>query len=248
MNLAVIDDLESDLLYLKQLLSDYFIKKRINHTISSFYSGEEFLAAYRPGLFDAVFLDNLMSGMNGIETARCLRSYDTHIPIIFITTEESYALDGYTVQAMDYILKPVAPERLASVMDRLTLHYRPSKFIEIRENRFDRRLLLDDIQYVRSVGHFLEIHTEAETLKPYMTMENLLSLLEQMGEYGNYSRGLRFQNCCRGYVVNLEHVRSLGSKDFILSCGGIVPVSRPKYKEMQAAYAAYLFAKTRLGQ
>lgn len=248
MNLAIVDDIERDSYTLRTLLSDYFKRKCIACHITVFSSGEDFLESSRPGSFDVVFLDIMMKGMNGMETARRLRIYDPHIPIIFVTVEESFALEGYTVQAADYILKPPKADRLELVMNRLTEQLKPVRFIEIRENRFDRRLALDDVEYVCSVGHFLEIHMNGpELLRPYMSLEHFLSQLEQLGEYGDSSRGLRFQNCCRGYVVNLEHVRSLGTKDFILNGGAIVPISRPKYKEMQAAYAAWLFARTRRG-
>lgn len=245
MNLALVDDLPYDLEYLQKLLSEYFSFIHEKPCFSLYSSGEEFLSVFCPGKFDAVFLDNLMDGINGMETARRLRTIDSSLPIIFITTEESFALEGYTVQAMDYILKPVSKDRLSSVMNRLTGQKRSRHIIEIKENRMTRYLNLDDVLYMRSVGHFLEIQTTVGTLKPYMALEYFLSLLQQLGEYGESSLGLRFQNCCRGYVVCLDHVSSLTSSNFVMSDGSNVPISRPKYKEMRAAYASYLFAKTR---
>jgi len=248
MNLAIVDDVESELRQLEQQITACLSEKRIDYKIFTFSGGAEFLAAYRPGCFDAVFLDNLMDGMNGMETAHCLRGYDPQIPVIFFTNEAGFALEGYTVQAMDYILKPVDAKRLKSTIDRLLSRSDSRHFIEIRENRIDKRLLLDDIRYVRSAGHFLEIHTGSEILKPYMTLEAFLSLLQQLGEYGSSGCGGRFQNCCRGYVINFDYVDSLGPRDFILSGGAVVPVSRSRYKEMQSSYASWLFAKTRNGR
>lgn len=245
MNLALVDDLQYDLEYLQKLLLEYFSSVQEKPCISLYTSGEEFLSVFCPGKFDAVFLDNLMDGLSGMETARRLRAMDSSIPVIFITTEESFALEGYTVQAMDYILKPVSKDRLFSVMNRLRGQKKSRHIIEIKENRMNRYLNLDDVLYVRSVGHFLEIQTTAGTLKPYMTLEYFLSLLEQLGEYGDSSLGLRFQNCCRGYVVCFDHVSSFTSLNFVMSDGSNVPISRPKYKEMKAAYAGYLFTKTR---
>lgn len=245
MNLALVDDLQYDLEYLQKLLSEYLLFVHETPRFSLYLSGEEFLSAFCPGKFDAVFLDNLMNGINGMETARRLRSVDLSVPVIFITTEESYALEGYTVQAMDYILKPVSRDRLSSVMNRLIGQKKKRRVIEIKENRMTRYLNLDDVLYVRSAGHFLEIQTTAGTLRPYMTLESFLSLLQQLGEYGESALGLRFQNCCRGYVVCLDHVRSFNISDFLMSDGSNVPVSRPKYREMKTAYANYLFSKTR---
>lgn len=245
MNLALADDLPYDLEYLQKLLSEYFSSVQEKLRVFLYSSGEEFLSVFYPGKFDAVFLDNLMDGINGMETARRIRAFDPSIPIIFITTEESFALEGYTVQAMDYIIKPVSKDRLSSVMNRLIGQKRSRHIIEIKENRMIRYLNLDDVLYVRSVGHFLEIQTTAGTLKPYMALEHFLSLLQQLGEYGESSMGLRFQNCCRGYVVCFDHVSSFTSLNFMMSDGSSVPISRPKCKEMKAAYASYLFIKTR---
>ena len=245
MNFALVDDLKYDLANLQKLLLEYFSLTKREPEISLFFSGEAFLSAFFPGRFDAVFLDNLMDGLSGMETARRLRELDPSVPIIFITTEESFALEGYTVQAMDYIIKPVSKERLRSVMNRLDKQGNFRRALEIKENRMTRRLYLDDILYVRSVGHFLEIQTAAGMLKPYMTLEYFLSRLKLLGEYGEASLGLRFQNCCRGYVVSLDQVCSLTPSDFLLTDGSRVPISRPKYKEMKTAYANYLFRKTR---
>lgn len=245
MNLALVDDLQYDLEYLQKLLLEYFSLIHETPQFSLYLSGEEFLSTFYPGKFDAVFLDNLMNGINGMETARRLRNSDSAIPVIFITAEESFALEGYTVQAMDYILKPVSEERLSSVMNRLMGQKKSRHVIEIKENRITRVLNLDEVLYVRSVGHFLEIQTTAGTLKPYMTLESFLSLLQPLGEYGESSLGLRFQNCCRGYVVCLDHVCSFNASGFLMSDGSNVPVSRPKHKEMKVAYASYLFSKTR---
>lgn len=245
MNLALVDDIDYDLDELQKLLSEYFLLIHENSQYFFYPSGEEFLSDFYPGKLDVVFLDNLMDGINGMETARRLRRLDPSIPVIFITTEESFALEGYSVQAMDYILKPASKDRLFSVMNRLTGKKKFRHFIEVKENRLTRYLNLDDILYVRSTGHFLEIQTAAGAIKPYMTLEYFLSLLQQMGEYGEPSLGLRFQNCCRGYVVSLDHVRSFKTSDFLMSDGIHVPISRPKYKEMKTAYASYLFTKTR---
>lgn len=245
MNLALVDDIDYDLDELQKLLSEYFLLIHENSQYFFYPSGEEFLSDFYPGKLDVVFLDNLMDGINGMETARRLRRLDLSIPVIFITTEESFALEGYSVQAMDYILKPVSKDRLFSVMNRLTGKKKFRHIIEVKENRLTRYLNLDDILYVRSTGHFLEIQTAAGAIKPYMTLEYFLSLLQQMGEYGEPSLGLRFQNCCRGYVVSLDHVRSFKTSDFLMSDGIHVPISRPKYKEMKTAYASYLFTKTR---
>ncbi len=245
MNLAIVDDLASDRNHLKQMITTYFHQNHIVCNLTQFSSGEELLVAYRPVIFDAIFLDNMMEGISGMETARKLRDLGYTLPIIFITTEKSYALEGYTVQAMDYMIKPVTQQRMDDVLHRLTSNSRAERYIELKENRISRQLMLNEIIHVRSMGHFLEIHMVSEDIKPYMSLESFLALLTEVNEFGDSSRGLRFQSSCRGSVLNLEHVRSLTKTDFLMSDGTSVPVSRAKYKEMQAAFAAFSFARTR---
>lgn len=247
MHLAIVDDLETDLQSLNHLLADYLEPRHIVHEISLFASGEQFFSHYNPKQYDILFLDNQLKGISGMDIARRVRSQGDDVPIIFITVEESYALEGYSVQAVDYILKPVSRERLFTTMNRLIERHKFRHTIEIKESRIVRHLPVDDILYVRSIGHFLEIYrmVSDEMIKPYMTLEYFLSLLHQMGEYGDSWNGLRFQNCCRGYIVNLDYVRSLEAKDFVLTDGSKIPISRSKYKEMQIAYANYLFRRTR---
>lgn len=77
MNLALVDDLQSDLEYLQKLLLEYLSFVHEKSCFSLYYSGEEFLSVFYPGKFDAVFLDNLMDGINGMETAG-RRLFHTH--------------------------------------------------------------------------------------------------------------------------------------------------------------------------
>lgn len=107
MNLALVDDMEYDLRNLQNLIIEYFSNRDTKFCVSLFSSGEKFIDAFGPQTFDVIFLDNLLGGINGMDVARRVRTMDRDVPIVFITTEESYALEGYEVQAMDYILKPV---------------------------------------------------------------------------------------------------------------------------------------------
>lgn len=245
MKIAIVDNLTTDCQYLEEKLSAYFVQRKLMCETTVYHSGESFLKEFSEGRFTAVFLDNLMDGINGMETAAQIRIQDTSVPIIFVTTEESYALEGYSVQAFDYLIKPVCDDRLQTVLNRLCAQSTLEHFIEIRENRVTRRIRLRQILYVRSSGHYLEIYTKNETCRSYMTLDALLAQLKEAGEYGPCEDGLPFQNCCRGYLVNLEEVRCIDDQDFLLNCGIRVPISRSNSRNMHTAFAAFLFSKTR---
>ncbi len=245
MRFAIIDDVAHDRRHLSELLNSYCNDRHLVCEIFCYESAETFLKAYQSGFFSAIFLDNLMDGLNGIETAQKLRSRGDAVPIIFTTTEESYALDGYTVQAMDYLIKPISIKRLTGTLNRLVSMNSRERYIDISENRMLRRLRLDNILYVRSLGHYLEIYLQKEQIRSYMSMDAFLALLQEAGEPIQATQARRFLNCCRGYLINLDHVHALGAREFLLADQTPIPISRSKYREMKEAYATYLFAKTR---
>lgn len=193
MHLAIVDDLESDLRSLKQLLDRCLNPLHTIYDISLFTSGEQFLSSFQPKRYDMIFLDNQMHGLSGMDVARSVRCQDSLVPIIFITVEESYALEGYSVQAADYILKPVDEARLFATINRLMDSHKIQHIIEIKESRIVRRLLVDDILYVRSTGHFLEIFTTKEMIKPYMTLEYFLSCSARWENTASRARACAFR-------------------------------------------------------
>ena len=75
----------------------------------------DFLEAYRPD-FDLVFLDIELPLLNGIETARRLRELDSVVALVFITNMEQYAVNGYEVDALDFVVKPINYYRFSSMM------------------------------------------------------------------------------------------------------------------------------------
>lgn len=247
MKFAIVDDVALDRQHLAGLVDSYCKDRHLVCEISCYENAEQFLKAYRPDSFSAVFLDNLMGGLTGIETARRLRAREDPVPLIFTTVEESYALDGYTVQAMDYLIKPVSAARLNTTLDRLVSMSSRERYVDILESRVPRRLRLDQVYYVRSIGHYLEIYMNQEHIRSYMTIDAFLTLIHEAGEPVQNAQERRFLYCCRGYLVNLDHVRLLDAKEFVLTDGTPIPISRSKYREMKEAYAAYQFAKLRRG-
>ena len=99
MKIAVIDDLEIDARQLADQVSAYMSTHRIPaDTPEIFPGGEEFLAGFMPGVYDIIFLDIYMNGINGMQTASKIRLWDTSCHIIFVTTSSDFAVDSYEVR------------------------------------------------------------------------------------------------------------------------------------------------------
>ena len=119
MHLIIVEDLPFD----QEKLADLIRQDCASHGESvdlSFYaSGEDFLAHYRPKSCDGLFLDVLLGGLTGIEVARRVREAEKRLPVIFTTRERDYAVDGFAVDATDYLVKPLEEKQFEKTMERL---------------------------------------------------------------------------------------------------------------------------------
>lgn len=108
--IALIDDNPSDIDIGKRYVDTYFSSrcdvKDMEISFTGYTDGPSFLADFRPGDFSLILLDIYMPAMEGVDVARAIRRVDEHVKIIFLTTSRDHALDGYTVFASGYILKP----------------------------------------------------------------------------------------------------------------------------------------------
>lgn len=115
MHFAIVEDLKIDQNHLIHLIQENLEKHGETACFDCYESGEAFLEAFRPGLFNAVFMDIMLdrNGRNGIDTALELRKSAERLPIVFTTSERDYSLQGYRAHPLDYLLKPVEEKALA---------------------------------------------------------------------------------------------------------------------------------------
>lgn len=117
MNIAICDD---EILFtreLSSLLTHWAKKNDFSLTLYPYSNGDDLLTALRTIPVDLIFLDIIMPLLNGIDTAREIRSMGLTVPVIFLTSSREFALDSYDVKAFHYLLKPVNTLKLFSVMD-----------------------------------------------------------------------------------------------------------------------------------
>lgn len=160
MNVAIVDDE----LEMRQTLVEYIGKfgeeSGIELGTVTFESGEQFLKDYRK-IFDIIIFDIDMPGINGIDTARKLRETDSNVTIIFVTNIAQYAINGYEVDAVDYILKPISYYDFSMKFHRTVAKAAQKKenIIKIETAEGTRRLRLPALVYVEVLSHYLYFHT-----------------------------------------------------------------------------------------
>jgi len=175
--------------------------------------------------FDVLLLDIQMDKMTGIELAKKLREQKDDVVIIFITAVKDYVFEGYDVNALHYLLKPVDKDKLFSCMESA---YNEMKKVEKYIIINDTKVPLNSIMYVEAQAHYIVVATEN---KDFSLKKAITAFSRELGE--------GFMFCHRSYIVNLSAVKQIKREEIILDNGKSIPVSRAKYKEVNEAFISY---------
>jgi len=186
-----------------------------------FNSGEELLENYLKDT-DILLLDIQMGIINGMDTARKIRTLDEDVEIIFITSLIEYALEGYEVRAYRYLIKPVKYDDLKEyIINCIKEVDIKNKYIMVKEQGSRIKIDINEITYIEVQKENLTIHTLNQIYKIKGTISNIEKEI-------NCSR---FCRCHKSFLVNLEHVKSIKQYASILENSEEVPVSRYRFKE-----------------
>lgn len=247
MHYAIVEDRKEDQDYLAGLIRAEHAKSGVPAEFSFYESGEAFLLDFISGVFQAVFLDIMLdkNGLNGLETARRLRLLAERIPIIFTTSELDFALEGYEVHPLDYLLKPVKPEKLSWCLTEIREYLAVPVCVSIPVSSgqgaapVNRPVSPDDILYMEKSGHYLLVHTMQEILRTRMPFADLIGLLPKSGGFYQNSKSL---------LLNFSQVQNISEDGkILLKNGESFFCSRRTRKETQDAYFSYVFQNLRSG-
>lgn len=218
---------ENENIFLKELRS--FLKQWCAEGIErevemqEFRSGEAVLEDSLAA--NILFMDIQLEGkLNGIETARRLREKHYRQKLVFLTSFSEYALEGYKVEAMDYLLKPVKYEDIRFCMDKL-LKYLSNGYYMCRMKEATIRISYNKILYCFSALHNVEFFTEDGIYRQPGTLEKLKAVLPS-----------QFIRCHRTAIINLNHVTGLKGNQVFMSDGVMIPVSGTYIMKVRDAY------------
>ena len=198
--------------------------------IDSYKDGLSFLRDYKNSKYDLVFLDIEMPEMDGITLAKRLRKLNKDVPIIFLTTHIEFALEGYEVNALRYLTKPVNMAKLQEVLSYALRQIQEQRVIWVKSDLSDKKIILKDILYMEAQNQNIIIVTTTDT---YSVRYNL-------SDYENELQNDDFFRIHRGYLVSLGHIKSIGHNEVILNNGTSLPVSRTKEKALKEALMQYV--------
>lgn len=227
--IAVVED---EQMYVEQItgyLRRYEDEQKEELQITVYRDGDGITAEYK-AQFDIIFMDIQMKFVDGMTAAEEIRRKDAEVIIIFITNMTQYAIRGYEVNALDYVLKPVTyfafSQKLGRAVSRIKR--RGSTYIVIQIKGGIVRLNAADIYYIESAGHNLIYHTAGAEYISAQTMKQAEEQLEAM----SFSRA----NKC--YLINLEHVEGIQDKCAVVK-GDKLQISRPRMSDFMQELTKY---------
>lgn len=201
--------------------------------IDFFGSGLAFLEGYGEG-YDLVFLDIELPDLDGMRVAADLRARDKSVLIIFVTNLAQYAVNGYDVQAFDFIVKPIKYYNFAMKLRRAfeCLDNLCKRKIWISTRQGKRMIDADKLQYVEIMQHTLVFHMTDGKASGAGTLKSVQTALA----------GLPFELCNRCYLVNLHYVTQIDGNTVCVG-GEYLQISIPKKKDFLRALNKFLAAK-----
>lgn len=223
--IAICDDLESDRDYLKDLLNKWAINNSHLLNIDAFSSAESFLFHYEEAKdYDILLLDIEMGLMDGVSMAKKIRQDNDAVQIIFITGYSDYIAEGYEVNALHYLMKPVKEEKFFSVLERAIEKISKNDVVLNMDTANGMvRVPIYQIRFAEVFGNYVTIHANDEVVVK-MTLNEIEKLLDE-----------RFYRVGRSVIVNLNEVSRVTKSEIKLLDGTSIHLPRGAYDGVNRA-------------
>ena len=232
-HIAIVEDEGAAADALCAFIARYAAEKNLDLTVERFSSAMEFELSHRR--FDLVFMDIQMPGINGMEAAQLMRTYDQETPLVFVTNLAQYAVRGYEVDALDFIVKPVSyfdfRMRMDKAMRKVHRSARASVAINTRDGGL-RVVPTADIEYVEVNRHDVTYHLLGGQ-DPVVTYGSLKAFENEVAG-GPF---VRISNSC---LVNMNHIYAVRGGELRTYSGAVLRLSRSRKHEATATIVGFL--------
>ena len=237
MKIALVDDEIPQLQNLRGLLAAE-LQRIVGHTphqIDCFRSGQSFLEHWAAGSYDIVVLDIFMGGITGVDVAKQIRLTDPNVKLVFCSHSNEFAAESYQVNAQYYLVKPATPGSISNMLQRLNLELiQMGQTVTLPDGS---SIILRQILYTEYFNHVVTIYLkDGQTHRLRVNHSRLEEILSPYGYIYCPSKGI---------LINVHEVSSITEDALTMSSGIVLPISRRKSKDVQAAYAKFRFQKLR---
>ena len=228
MRIAVCDDEERFREDLKKHIDKLY--NSLDVVVDSFSSGKQLIEAFSVRPYDLIFLDIEMPEMDGITLAKRLRSLSEKVYIVFLTGHVEYALEGYEVNALRYLTKPVQEDKLKEVLRYVSEKMSEKRQILVKADGEEHLIDVSDIIYFEAQNQYIMIYT---VTREYLVRYNLSDYEKELKKDG-------FFKTHRSYLISLGKVKKLGKNEVIMDGDISVPVSRSSIQALKDALYSYV--------
>lgn len=232
--IAICDDSHIELNNMLNLIDEYKSIKSASCTVKSFSSGFELISALENGeQFNLYFLDIIMPTVSGIDTAREIRMHDKNACIVFASSSPEFALDGYSVRAMNYIIKPISRKALFPLLDEIfeLLDVQQEQYVVIKGIDGINRIFLSNLIYVEVQNRNIHYHLSSGRI--IKSSELFSTVCENLLQHSNFIKPHR------SYIVNMMYIDNITLKDIILNNGVQIPIARGNSRDVKLEYWTY---------
>lgn len=236
MKIAVCDDEGHFRKRIRQILLNYMEQKGLPYDIDEFASGKEFTELGIEMLkYEIVFLDISMDGMTGMQTAEKMREAGSDAFLVFVTVFVDFAMDGYKVSAIRYIVKNNhnMEEQIRECMDEIRKKMNSidqKKTIEFVEGT--KNIVLNHLLYIESRLHVLSFYIMEDDLNVYTKYGTLNGLETEFADSG-------FVRIHQSYLVNMMHIERLERYEVRLNNGIRLGIPRKRYNQVEKIFIIY---------
>lgn len=215
--IAVVEDEQQYRDEVCQYIEQYATEHQLKFDVTTYTDGQEIVDDVQKH-YDIIFFDIEMTQLNGMDAAKVIRERDVNVVIVFITNMAQYAIEGYEVGALDFVLKPIDyygfSFRLARALGRVQKKQGNLEFA-INTPGGIKKLNSNDIYYIEIENRFLVYHTAEGDFSQRGTLQSA----EEM--FQNY----HFVKCNHWYLVNLKYVTEI-EENIVHVAGSRLEISR----------------------
>lgn len=233
MKIIICDDNKKIIEQIDDFFEKYSEKYNTNFTLYRFYDAETMFEFYRNYIdIDIIFLDVVFNHSNGIEVAKKIRKINNRTRIVFISSFEKYAIQGYSVNADGYLLKPIKYIQFENELKQVVskVHVEFHNFLWEKTDQGKIVLNMDDICFIETYGRKTKIHT----------LDSEFVSCQKMQEYERKLLNGQFYRCHAAYIVNMQFIQRIEENTAILKDGSKVLISKNRKKGFMVSFTEYM--------